>query len=161
MALASLAALQEAQKLSSGICWWILLTIEHEDMPTPMRLVTPSLDPITSRGNVYSPTRFDVEGISERSGELARPRIMIEAPSGVVLAALQSLAFSPTIAIEVVLENDLNTVQAAIYDLEITNVQATTSALVADLVSSRFAKLPFPGVNMDRKRVAGIFTDVA
>ena len=161
--LASLVALQEAQKLSSGVVWLVLFTVQHPQMPAPLYLVSPSFVSVNSRGKDYLPSRFDVEFPSESFESTGRARIVMDGVSGVILNALQSLPSSPTFTIEVVLESDLDTVQLAISDLEIEASVRTEGAnrLSAELTSSRFAQLPFPGINMDRARVSGIFTDIA
>lgn len=163
MAFSSLVALQESQKLSSGICWWVLFTFTHSLMPAPLRLVSPSTESIVSRGNTYLPSRFDVQFGSERFDEIPRAMISMDGVSGVILDALLQLPSSPTISIEVVLETSLDTVQTAMYDLEISpavRVEGVAS-ISAELVANRFNALPFPGFNMDRRRVPGIFTDIA
>lgn len=163
MALASLLALQEAQKLSSGLAWLYLITIEHELMPMPLRLASPSLESVLSQGFIFLPSRFDVELPTESFEQLGRARLVLDGVDGVLLDALQQLPSTPTIKIQVVLETQLDTVQAQVQDLEIEGAVRVEGAsrLSADLVSSRFSLLPFPGINMDRTRVPGIFTDVA
>ena len=159
----SLLALQEAQKLSSGYAWYYLFTFTHANMPTPLRLASPSFESIVSRSMTFLPSRFDVELPSETFEQIPRARIVMDGASGVILDALQQLPSSPIITIEVVLETQLDTVQLVIDNLEIdTAVQVEgVSMISAELVSSRFSQLPFPGINMDRTRVSGIFTDIA
>lgn len=161
MALQSYAALVEAQALSSGVVFLTLLTFDHATLPAPLRFVSPGSSGVVSRGNPYVAFPFDIVLPPERFGEVPVATLTIGNITGEVFAALQALRPSPSITIEIVTEDDLDTVQYANADFEIGSLTVDgVSSLSMELAVARIFSLPFPGINMDRANVPGIFSDL-
>lgn len=161
MAFQTLNALVEAQKLSSGVVVLTLLTFEHASLPSTLRFVNSSVTNVVSRGNPYMAFPFDVIFAPERFGEVPVAQLTIGNVTGEIFNALQALRPSPMITIELVTEDELDTVQYSNTDFEIGSmVLEGVSTLTMELAVSRIFSLPFPGINMDAQNVPGIFTNL-
>lgn len=161
MAWVSLNSLLSSQALSSGELWLVLATINHPSFASPARFASPRYEPIVSLTRTFQPARFDVVYPSEQTDEAARASVSFDGVSGVILAALQGLRPRPTITLELVLDSDPDTIVFTAPDFEISNLlQDGVTSTVLELEASRTLTLPFPGINMDRRRMAGMFTDI-
>lgn len=161
MPWASLNSLFASQALSTGEEWIVLATVEHESFSQPLRLASPRYEPIVSNGNEFAPSRFDVVYPSEQFDEAARASVTFEGVDGQILAAIQGIRPRPVITLELVLDSDPDTIVYTAPDFEISNlIQEGLTSTTLELELSRTLNLPFPGINMDRKRMAGMFTDI-
>lgn len=161
MSWISLNALLQAQSASSGDIWIVLATVKHSTFSAPLRLASPRYQPITSNGLVFSNAVFDVVYPSDQFDESARASVTFDGVNGQILAALQGLRPRPTVTFEIVLESDPDEVIFTAPDFEISNVtQDGVTMTTIELEVSRVFSLPFPGINMDRRRVPGMFTDL-
>lgn len=161
MAWNSLSALLESQALSAGDEWIVLATVDHTTFSAPLRLASPRRQALVSNGHTFTPTKFDVVFSSDAVDESSRASVQIDGVNGAILTALQGLFPRPVVTFELVLQSEPNTVIYTARQLEIANmVQDGITSLSFDLELPRSLALPFPGINMDRRRVAGMFTDL-
>lgn len=157
----SLSALIEAHRLSSGELWLALLSIEHPDMPTPLRLANPSRTVFASNGLDYQPSRFDLILSSEAFDQPIKASITIEAVDGVLLSSLQALDPSPTVDIRVVAESEPDIVHVRQSELIFSSLSVEgIRSMFFELSSEAIFGNVFPSKRMTRDRVPGIFTDV-
>ncbi len=156
----SLNALLEAQSLSSGELWLCLATVEHPTFAQPLRLAEPRIEPLVAGGRTFAPSRFDVVFPTDQFEEQVRASVVYEGVSGLILATLQGLRPRPTVTFEIVTETDPDETLFTAPNLEIANlIQEGLTSTTLELEAPRAAVLPFPGINMDRERVPGMFTD--
>lgn len=161
MAWVSLDALLTAQAFSDGDQWIKLITVEHPIFSQPLRLASWRIETVTSLGRIFQPTRFDVGYPSEQFDETARASVVFDGVDGTILDAIQGLRPRPVATLEIVLESDPNTIIFQAPDFEISNLlQEGLTSTILELEVGRAAVLPFPGINMDRTRMAGMFTDL-
>lgn len=161
MPFASFQALAAAQARSTGVMFQCLLTIEHPDMATPLRFVSPGKNNVNSLGRLFTAAYFDFVGGSERFDEIDTAMLTLNGIDGTVLALLQTLDPSPSLSVEIIIDSEPDEIQYRKDGFEITNVvQDGVAALMVELSAARIETLPFPGVAMTRTRVPGIFTDL-
>jgi len=160
VSFASLNALLDAQTRSSGDLWITLATVTHPTF-SPLRIASPRWEPLISRGITFGAGRFDAIYPLDQFDDSVRASIVYEGTSGEILAALQGLRPRPLITLEIVLESDPNTVLFTAPELEISSLtQEGLSSTTLELEFPQTSILPFPGINMDRVRVPGMFTDL-
>lgn len=161
MSFISLNALLDAQSLSSGDLWITLATVDHPTFASPLRIASPRIEPLVSSGITFSPGRFDVIYPADQFGDVVRSSIVYDGVNGEILAALQGLRPRPVVTLEIVLESDPDTVLFSAPELEISSLtQEGISSTTLELEFSQTSNLPFPGINMDRVRVPGMFTNL-
>lgn len=157
----SLNALIESQSRSSGELWYCLATIQHPTFAQPFRLVSPRVTPLISDGRTFNPSRFDVVFPSDQFDEQSRASVVYEGVSGIILTTLQGLRPRPLVTFEIVTESDPDEILFTAPNLEISNlIQEGLTSTSLELEAPRAAILPFPGINMDRVRMPGMFTDL-
>lgn len=157
----SISALVAAQSRSCGLVFLELLTVTHSQLSTPIRLVSPSYDPVSSNGDSFTPTRFDALLGTDRADQPASLAISVESVSGVLLAQVQTLDTPALLTYQIVASDDPDTIQLEVSDFELLQAeQIGLSGMMFEAAASRFLGLPFPGFNMDRGRVPGIYTDL-
>ena len=163
MSFPTLAGLLEAQSRSSGEVWLFLLEVTHPNLPETLRLVSPSIEEVVSNGNTYLPSRIDGQLGSQRTGEPNRITLTIEAISGEILQALLDMApISPAVEFAIITLSDPDTDMVRVRDLVISPGASGegTSGITVPLSAERVNSLPFPGINMTRDRVSGIYLDI-
>src|SRR5262245_29577916 len=116
----SLSALQEVLKRSSGETWLFLIEFSHPSMPTPLRFVQGSHVPVTSNGNVYTPTRFEIKLGNQDVETASRAQLIIQAVDQTLIQTLQALDPSPTIDLYCVMASAPNTIQEQQTGMQIT-----------------------------------------
>jgi len=160
MGFNSLNALLDAQNRSAGDLWIVLATVTHPTFSQPFRLASPRRENFISQSRTFLPTRFDVQFPSDQFDDSSRASVVYEGVSGLVLTTLQGLRPRPKITFELVLESDPDDILFTAPELEISNLtQDGVTSTSLELESTRTLILPFPGIDMDRDRVAGMFTD--
>ena len=149
----------ESQKLSSGIQVITLLTIDHPNLPQPMRFASPANEVFVSNGNDFLPAFFEVLIASERFDEPPVATLKIAGTDGVILAAIDALKPSPSFTIQAVMETFPDVVQYQNTDFEVISFSHDIASMTIE-IGPRLANLPFPGKNMDREATPGIFTNL-
>lgn len=157
----SLNALLDSQARSAGDEWIVLATVTHPTFSSPLRLASPRLQPLISNGLTFSPTRFDVVFPTEQMEEIQRSSVVYDGINGTILAALQGRKNPrPVITMELVLQSDPDEILFTAQGLEISSLQQDgVTRTIVELEGSKILYLPFPGINMDRTRMPGMFTD--
>src|SRR5215831_11553996 len=129
-----------AQEIPTVVVLW-LLTILHPDLPTPIYMVKDRV-PLISRGNTYIPYPQMSVGLPESQQD--RPpvvQVVLEDVDRTIVDALRRLApdQAPSLLVELVLSDDVNTVQRhiqaplrdATYDRQTITGQLWTDPLIA------------------------------
>jgi hypothetical protein len=135
----------------------VLLTIDHPDLASPLRLTTDGVD-TTSNGNTFVPFPFDIalpRQDDETSGALAR--LTIDNADRRVTEALRSVNSAPQVDLEVVLASDPDTVEATWPTFQLTNARVTLETVEGDLVLEIYDQTAFPSARMDPENFPGIF----
>jgi len=129
---------------STSECFLQLMTIEHDDLAEPIRLVNDHQS-ITSRGNVYQPLQHDAPPPGERENELPRISIAIDNVSQALTDALrEDLGSAPRITIEVVLLSDPDVVIMGGWEYDLRQARYNINTVRADLGFEPYLEEPYP-----------------
>jgi hypothetical protein len=107
--------------------FWMLLTIEHSDLPQPLRLNDSGAN-VLSRGNTYLACPFQVVILDEDESRPPQASVALDNIDRTLVAALLETLTPPTVTMEIVRDSDPNTVERSITDLQMKEV--TFDALV-------------------------------
>jgi hypothetical protein len=107
------ALLRNATADTTGDALLFLLTITHDDLPAPVRLVRNHED-IVSRTHTHTAFPFDVTPPGSGEGGTRPARISLDAVDRTIAATLRSLATPPSLLVEVVLASSPDTVRESL-----------------------------------------------
>jgi len=137
------AVLADLYAPQTGECWLKLLTIEHEDLDAPIRLVNDYQD-LVSRGNTYTHFAFDFAPPVDQEGELPRVSIVIDNVSQLLIEMLrQDTRTAPALTLEMVGLSDPDTVLAT-WTFDMREVTWNVDTVRANVAYEAYAEEPFP-----------------
>lgn len=128
----------------TGEVFLLLLTIDHDDLDSPIRVVDNTED-VTSRGDTYVAFPFDIALPDESPDSISAVRLTIDNVDRQVVDALRSISTPATVTLEVVLASDPDTVEAGPFDLSLRSADYTAEVVTAELVYEDVLNEPFPG----------------
>lgn len=131
----------QALSINAEADYIILLTIEHEDIPTAR--FTNNLSNVVSRGDNYIGYPFELEMMRNSEG-VPNGRIRIANVSRFIWRMVETLIVSPTFTFEIVLSTDLDTPVDSFEVAELLAVSADVSAVEGALTHERYAVEPWP-----------------
>lgn len=145
----------------------LLLTLNHSDLATPIRVSTDNADTFTVDGTtvrgtisnrnnfVFLPMEITLPDDSEES--VTQAKIVIDNIDRDILASIRGLDSSPTISIQVVLASSPNTYEAQFNDFVLRDVTADALTIQGTLSLDNFLNEPFPGGTMFPSNFPGLF----
>ena len=144
----------ESFKLFSDDGLIALVTIEHPDLPQPIRLAWYDKD-VTSRGDVYSafPMRLELPTSGDRN---VTARLVLLAPAVELVPVIRSLDEFPTVKIELVRINDPDTVEDTFDNLVIKAVEIDEE-ISGELVPETNLERRFPKDGIHASNIPGSF----
>ncbi|NAZ37142.1 DUF1833 family protein [Rubellimicrobium sp. CFH 75288] len=101
--------------------WLCLLTIEHPDLPAPLRFVNNPVS-VQSRGMTFVAYPFEIEFPGQGEDGPTEARVAIDNADRSVLLALRELEGPLSVTVEVVLASSLDTVEVSIPGLSLREV---------------------------------------
>lgn len=132
-----------------------LITISHSTITTPYRFINNTVA-LTSRGNVYIPSNFSFTLPNDSDGLIKEASLSICNVDREILTIIQKLSTTPTITMEVVLDNAMDEVEVGPYYFTIKSINASLSTLTGNLTSNchiddtmstvRYTPQTFPGM---------------
>ncbi len=120
-----------------------LLTLTHSSFGSPLRFASERAD-VTSRGNVYTATAFDLTLPDDSEKNPTVARLMISNVDRRIMDELRLVSTPIEVAIELVLASDPDTVEVSYPGLLLRHVQATATRIEGDLVLDLFDQEPYP-----------------
>ena len=136
-----------------------LLTIEHEDWASTIRLARDRVD-VVSRGNTYTAFPFDAQLVAERAEELPKAEISVGFFTAEMIAAIRSISTPPTVSIEVVLADAPDTVEVSVLGLQATQCTYDRNGFVLTLEAEPLLSEPYPHGIFSPAGFPGIFKAV-
>lgn len=126
---------------TSQVFLW-LMTLEHLESGTKHYIVN-NLDPITSRGNVYTPFPFEFTLPEDDGTTLPEIQIVIRYVSDELIQLIRQYADGLSITAEIIMASNPDVPEYAIELLSVKSVdydvnQITLTAKVEDLLNQRF-----------------------
>lgn len=128
---------------STAIVPLMLLTIDHDDLVTPIRLVSNIVD-IVSRGDTYSAFPFRPMIPADVKGELPRLDMVFEDVTQDLVVVARSISTPASVVIEVVSSADLDTIEAGPWNFETTTVQYSRKEMRIGLTVESLITEPYP-----------------
>lgn len=108
------------------------LTIEHDDLDEPIRVVKNKEDLVRSEGT-YLGTFFDLNLPEDNPEQVPQVTLTIDNVNKAISRAIQGLAGRVRVRLEVVLESQPNTVEAGPFDFFLLGVNITASTIQGTL----------------------------
>jgi hypothetical protein len=123
--------------------WLQLLTIEHADLPTPIRLVNNTED-IVSDGETFTAWSFPPILPAQNEGELPTLELMLDNVTREFTATFRSLSTPFTITQEIVRAADPDTIEAGPFVFESRTARISDRTLRIELGTEAIMNEPFP-----------------
>lgn len=136
--------------------WLELITIDHEDLSSPIRLVGNSED-IVSNGNTFTACGFPPVPLPSDGQDVA---LVVENVSQTVLAAVRSIVTPIDITLEVVLASDPDYVEAGPFQFQSRKFVFNARSIEFSLMFEPLLAEPFPAFNYTPIDYPGLFNAV-
>lgn len=140
VSLAARAALYAQQ---TSVVPLMLLTIDHDDLVTPVRLVSDLVD-LTSRGNTYAAYPFEPMLPPSVQGEMPRLDMVFHDVDQTLVVIARSISTPASVSIEVVMSTTPDTVEAGPWSFEVTSIQYSATELRLGLTVEQLITEPYP-----------------
>jgi Domain of unknown function (DUF1833) len=149
----------------SGEVAIFLLTIDHVDLPTPIRLSTDPTERVTdvplhyrtvSRGDDYTYLPMQVVIPDEREGAAPRAQFRICNVTRELIEFIRSTTIPATAKLELVLASDLDAVEVESPWLDIISVVNSARDLTFDMTLNSMAAEQWPADSMDPASFPGL-----
>lgn len=119
MSAAAIAALNAPE---TDEVFLLLLELNEASLLEPIRYVHDHSN-ITSRGNVYYASYFDIELPTERPDSIDTARITVDNVDRNIVTAIRTASGRPTARVELILASDPDTVEAGPFDFELQSAE--------------------------------------
>jgi hypothetical protein len=121
----------------------VLLTIAHDDLANPIRVVNNKED-ITSNGEIYTAFPFEITPPGSQDGAPPTAKIIISNVSREIGQAIRSISTPPSVTITIVRQETPDVVEAQFVGMRLTNVSYDALAVSADLYFEDLTREPYP-----------------
>jgi hypothetical protein len=138
-------------ELSAQECataWLVLITIDHPDLDTPIRVTSDGVETI-SQGNVFAPFPFEVTLPDDVEGRTPQALLKIDNTSLEVIALLRGLASPPVLTLQIVRSADPDEIEREWVGIEWRSSQYDVGAITGTLTVEDLATEEFPYVTFD------------
>lgn len=133
----------------------IILEINHDDLPFPIRVVNNN-ESIISNGNTYLATAFSFTIPAQEEGTISNSRLIIDNVDRSMVLAIRSIKSPPDISASVILASDPDTIEAGPWEFKLRNTTYTRQTVSGELVydshmrdncgTIKYTTLNFPGM---------------
>jgi Domain of unknown function (DUF1833) len=134
----------------------LLLTIEHEDLATPLRLCS-NPTPITSRGHEYVFFPFMITRPEEREAQAPQARLVIDAVDGQIVGVLRQIESAPTVTLEIVLASSPDIVEYQSAPMTWRGITYNATTVDGALEGPRIYYAKFPAEDFTPSTTPGVF----
>jgi hypothetical protein len=149
------AALASANAQSTDEVWLVLLTIEHNEIDSPIRVVNNTED-IVSRGQTYIGFPFDFELPGEDADAPTKARLRIDNVDRRIVEAVRTISSPPLVTLEVILASAPDTVEFSFSGLTMREIDYDVSSVSGDLLFESIFAEPVT-YTMTPSRFPGLF----
>ncbi|MDH3997702.1 MAG: DUF1833 domain-containing protein [Desulfuromonadales bacterium] len=134
----------------------LLLTIDHADLTTPIRVANNN-EAIVSRGDNYVAYPFQINLPPDRDEQISQVTLSIDNVDRQIVQAVRSLGSSPSVSLEVILASDPNYVEAGPFDFSLKSVDYDALTVSGTLGFEDLLNEPFPGDTFSPAEFPGLF----
>lgn len=152
----SLTTRQALYDQETGESFLLLVTINHDDLPQPIRVSSDEVDTV-SRGNTFQKCAFEITLPDDVEERAPRARVRIGNVDRQIVKTIREIQTAPTITIEVVPGSDPDTVEAAFPDFILSDVSYDALVIEGEMSLDELLSEPFPSGRFDPARFPGLF----
>jgi hypothetical protein len=145
-----------AGKNETEECPIILLTFEHDDLDSPVRLTSDSTD-TTSNGVTFTSKPFEIQLPDDTEDTPPATKISVAAVDRDLTRKLVSVSTPPTVTIQLVLSSDPDTVEAEWTDFELRSVSYNSLIISGEITIANFSEQLYPGIKFTPNAFPGVF----
>ncbi len=143
-----------ASETGDGLLY--LLTLDHADLPTPIRLVRDQVN-ITSRGNEFIAVAFDVKLPTSDPESPDNGQLIVDNVSRDLMDVVRSISGSISVVIEFVRIDALDEVAQAYLGLSLSNIRYDFEKITGDLTAEDLYTEPLPYLTFNPAYFPGLF----
>ena len=141
---------------TSDEVWLELITIDHDDLVSPIRLVGNS-ENITSNGNLFTACGFPPIPLPSDGQDIVW---IVDGVSQVILQAVRSIVTPLTITLEIILASDPDTIEAGPFQYESRRFVFKDRTIEFSLAYEPLLSEPFPAYTYTPIDYPGLFNAV-
>lgn len=134
----------------------ILLTINHPQLATPLRVVNNTVN-ITSNGDDFIAYPFKIKLPEEREGIAPLAKLTIDNVSREIIQSIRQIATPLSIDIQGVRIDDVDAVEFELPTFKLRNVDWDATQITGDLTLDDISKEPFPQRYFTPSEYPGVF----
>lgn len=143
-----------------------LLTIDHDDLTSPIRVANDWLEDLPVAGvkgvisNSVEYVAFPFEFILPPQNEtgISMAKLRIDNVSREIMVSALAITSPASVNVKIVLSSDPDTIEMEIDDFKLANITANVFTIEGDLsTSDNYDLEPFPGARFDPSRFPGAF----
>jgi len=140
----------------TDVAFFILLTISHPDIITPIRVVN-NTENITSNGNVFLRYPFQITLPFEREDSLPTVKLVIDNIDRQIVTAVRNLSSPPTITLEVVTSNNFDVVEVGPFIFTMRSASYDSITVEGVLEFESILDQPYPAETVTPANFPGSF----
>lgn len=120
-----------------------LITITHAELGTPIRVCNDAIDCV-SRGNTFQACTFRFVPPNQDPDTVPRARLQIDNVDRQIVQAIRTITSKPSIMVEVVRDDDPDTVEMTLDDFQLEDVTWDQMFVTGDVTIENFLQEPYP-----------------
>lgn len=133
----------------------ILLTIDHDDLAEPIRVVN-NKENVTSSGDVFVAFPFQITLPDANEDSPPKSKLIIDNVSREIGQAIRAISTPPSLTIQVVRQETPNVVEVEFVGMYLTNVTYDALQVAADLAFEDLTREPYPAYTFSPANFRGI-----
>lgn len=137
----------------------MLMTIDHEELPDPIRVVL-NTELVISRGDIFLPYFFRVNFPEERPDRVATAELSVDGVDRVIINQLKILITPPTVLLELVIASQPDVVEQDTPPLLWSSLIATATSISGTLEGPAVFNRRYPADVMSPTTAPGIFREI-
>lgn len=137
-------------------CPIVLLTITHDQLPSPIRVCNNGED-IISNGETFLACPFDIELPDDAEGKVPGAKLSIANVDRQIVNALRTITTRAIVTLQVILASTPDVIEATYPELELIVADWNALTVSADLAWDALAGEPYPYLKMTPNTTAGVF----
>ena len=141
---------------ASGDAFLSLLTIDHEALLVPIRVVNDNVS-IMSNGDTYLAFPFDVTLPIDDAKQMPNAKLSIDNVDRTIIDAARSITSPADVTIQIIKSSDPDTVELSLTDFKLRDVKADAGVVEGVLTLEDFLQEPYPAGTFDPGRFPGGF----
>lgn len=134
----------------------VCLTINHDSLAQPICVVNNTVD-IVSNSVAFSAFPFTIVLPEDKDGSVPRSTLVIDNVSREIAQLIRSITTPPSVLIQVVRIDDLDSVELSLPTFQLRNVTWDALSVQGDLMIDDIEKEPFPQRSMTPAEYPGLF----